>query len=99
MKNKIYRYFISEFLSIFIVIFLTLAFITWVIQAVNYLEFVTEDGHSFGVYFLYSILSLPKISARLLPFVYFVSLFTILLNFEKEISIKKIFFDLKLCEP
>ena len=84
MKNKIYSYFISEFLSIFIVILLTLAFITWVIQAVNYLEFVTEDGHSFSVYFLYSLLSLPKISAKLLPFVYFISLFTILLNFEKN---------------
>ena len=84
MKNKIYSYFLSEFLSIFIVILLTLAFIAWVVQAVNYLEFVTEDGHSFGVYFLYSLLSLPKITAKLLPFVYFVSLFTILLNFEKN---------------
>ena len=84
MKNKIYSYFLSEFLSIFIVILLTLAFIAWVVQAVNYLEFVTEDGHSFSVYFLYSLLSLPKITAKLLPFVYFVSLFTILLNFEKN---------------
>ena len=84
MKNKIYSYFLSEFLSIFIVILLTLTFIAWVVQAVNYLEFVTEDGHSFGVYFLYSLLSLPKITAKLLPFVYFVSLFTILLNFEKN---------------
>ena len=84
MKNKIYSYFVSEFLFLFILILLTLTFIAWVIQAVNYLEFVTEDGHSFNVYFLYSILSLPKISAKLLPFVYFVSLFTILLNFEKN---------------
>ena len=84
MKNKIYSYFLSEFLSIFIVILLTLTFIAWVVQAVNYLEFVTEDGHSFGVYFLYSLLSLPKITAKLLPFVYFVSLFTVLLNFEKN---------------
>ena len=84
MKNKIYSYFLSEFLSIFIVVLLTLTFIAWVVQAVNYLEFVTEDGHSFGVYFLYSLLSLPKITAKLLPFVYFVSLFTILLNFEKN---------------
>jgi len=84
MKNKIYSYFLFEFLSIFIVILLTLTFIAWVVQAVNYLEFVTEDGHSFGVYFLYSLLSLPKITAKLLPFVYFVSLFTVLLNFEKN---------------
>ena len=84
MKNKIYSYFLYEFVSIFIVILLTLTFIAWVVQAVNYLEFVTEDGHSFGVYFLYSLLSLPKITAKLLPFVYFVSLFTILLNFEKN---------------
>ena len=84
MKNKIYSYFLYEFSSIFILILLSLSFIAWVIQAVNYLEFVTEDGHSFNVYFQYSVLSLPKITAKLLPFVYFVSLFTVLINFEKN---------------
>ena len=40
---------------------ISLTLIVWVIQAVNYLDFVSEDGHSFKVYFMYSLLSLPKI--------------------------------------
>ena len=84
MKNKIYSYFLSEFLSLFIIILLTVTFITWVVQAVNYLEFVTEDGHSFNVYFFYSLLSMPKVAFKLLPFVYLITLFAILLQFEKN---------------
>ena len=33
----------------------SVALIVWVIQAVNYLGFVTEDGHGFKIYFLYTL--------------------------------------------
>ena len=36
-----------------------------------WVEFVTEDGHSFQIYFLYTIYSLPKIFSKLLPFMFF----------------------------
>ena len=58
--------------------------IVWVIQAVNYMEFVTEDGHSFKVYFLYTIYSLPKIFNKLLPFMFFFSVFFNLIKYEEQ---------------
>ena len=44
---------------------------------INFLDIVTEDGHGFRVYFLYTLLSLPKIFSKILPFIYFVSLFCV----------------------
>ena len=54
---------------------LSLGLIVWVIQAVKYLDFITEDGHSFSVYFSYTLFNFPKIIHRILPFIFFVSLF------------------------
>tara|TARA_Y100000590_G_C15618796_1_gene976778 strand:+ start:1 stop:1047 length:1047 start_codon:yes stop_codon:yes gene_type:complete len=53
-------------------------------QAVNYLDFVSEDGHGFRVYFTYTVLSLPKILSRLMMFVFFVSLFYSLYKMEEK---------------
>ena len=75
MNNKINIYFLREFLSLFVIILFSIGIIIWVVQAVNYLEFVTEDGHSFLVYIKYSLLNLPKIISRLLPFAFFTTLF------------------------
>ena len=61
----------------------SVALIVWVIQAVNYLGFVTEDGHGFKVYFLYTLLSLPKIFNEILPFM-FSSLFFTLVKYEDQ---------------
>ena len=60
---------------VFILSSCAVTIIVWVIQAVNYLEFVTEDGHSFKIYFLYTIYSLPKIFSKLLPFMFFSQFF------------------------
>ena len=84
MRNTIYKYFFKEFISFFALILLSLSIIVWVVQSVNYLDFVTEDGHSFGVYFAYSLLNIPKIISRLIPFVFLVSLFFTILQFEKN---------------
>lgn len=58
--------------------------IVWVIQAVNYFDFVSEDGHGLKVYFLYSIFNFPKILNRILPFMYFISLFYVLIKYENN---------------
>ena len=34
--------------------------IVWTIQAINYFDFVSEDGHGLKVYFLYTLLNFPK---------------------------------------
>ena len=84
MRNTIYRYFFKEFISFFTLTLISLSIIVWIVQAVNYLDFVTEDGHSFGVYFAYSILNMPKVISRLVPFVFLISLLTTILQFEKN---------------
>ena len=84
MRNTIYRYFFKEFISLFTLILLSIGIIVWIIQAVNYLDFVTEDGHAFGVYFTYSILNIPKVMGRLIPFVFLISLLVTILQFEKN---------------
>ena len=66
----------------------SIAFIVWVIQAVNNLEFVSEDGHSFLVYFYYTILIFPKIIGKILPTIFFVTLFYTLIRYENNNELK-----------
>ena len=75
MKKLLFSHFLKDTLKFFILMCLSISLIVWVIQAVNYLDFVTEDGHSLYVYFLYTIYNFPKIIHRVLPFVFFISLF------------------------
>jgi len=84
MKKKIFRKIIFDINNFFLIILFSLGTIVWVIQAVNYLDFVSEDGHSLYIYFYYTILSFPKIISAVLPFVFFVSLFYILAKYEKS---------------
>ena len=84
MKKLIFKNFIKSTASSFLLILLSLSVIVWVMQAVNYLDFVSEDGHGFKVYFTYTILSLPKILSRLMMFVFFVSLFYSLYKMEEK---------------
>ena len=84
MKKIIFKNFLRETTEFFILSSCAVTIIVWVIQAVNYLEFVTEDGHSFKIYFLYTIYSLPKIFSKLLPFMFFFSIFWTLIKYEEQ---------------
>ncbi len=84
MKKIIFNTLLKEILFFFLISSFALTLIIWVIQAVNYLDIVTEDGHSFKVYFLFTILSLPKIFSQSLPFVFFLSVFYIISDFEDK---------------
>ena len=84
MKKIIFKNFLRETTEFFILSSCAVTIIVWVIQAVNYLEFVTEDGHSFKIYFLYTIYSLPKIFSKLLPFMFFFSIFCTLIKYEEQ---------------
>ena len=75
MKKLLFVHFLKDTLIFFLLISFSLGLIIWVIQAVNYLDFMTEDGHGFYVYFSYTIYNFPKIIHRILPFVFFISLF------------------------
>ncbi len=75
MKKLLFRKFAKDTFIFFTVICISIGLIVWVIQAVGYLDIVTEDGHGIYVYFSYSILNFPKIISRIFSFVFFVSLF------------------------
>ena len=62
----------------------TIGLIVWIIQAVNYLDFVIDDGHNFKIYFFYNLHNFPKIIHRILPFVFAISIFFELIKYEKN---------------
>ena len=84
MKKIIYRKLALECTKFFLLILFTISIIIWVLQAVNYLDFVTEDGHGFLVYFNYTLLSFPKIFSRIFPFAIFLSFIYIILKYENK---------------
>jgi len=84
MKKLIfYKLYIKISLFFFTSLIIT-GLIVWTIQAVNFFDYVTEDGHGLKVYFYYSILNFPKIIQRIFPFVFFISVFFIIINYEQK---------------
>ena len=84
MKKLIFSKFFLDNLNFFLIISITTSLIVWIIQAVNFLDFVTEDGHNFKIYMYYTLLNFPKIFSRVLPFVFFISLFYTLTKYENK---------------
>ena len=84
MKNTIYRYFFHEFIRYFTIVIFALTAVIWTIQAVNFLDLVTDDGHAFIVYFFYSLLTLSKIITKLFPFSFLIASILTILKFEKD---------------
>ena len=84
MKKIIYRKLAKDCTIFFFLTIFTISIIIWVLQAVNYLDFVIEDGHGFFVYFNYTLFSFPKIFSRIYPFAIFLAFSYILLKYEEK---------------
>ena len=84
MEKLIFRKFAKDVFLFFLLVSISISLIVWVIQAVNFLDIVTEDGHGIKVYFLYTLLNIPKILSRILPFVFFLSIFYIINKYENN---------------
>ena len=84
MKKTIFKNLFIDVTVFFILCSSTLTLITWILQAVNFLDIVSEDGHSLGVYFTYSSLNIPKIFSKLYLLSFFISLFYILTVYEDK---------------
>ena len=84
MEKIIFRKFLYDLLTFFIIVSLSLSLITWIIQSVNYLDFISKDGHGFNVYFSFISLNFPKIFAKLISFSFFVSLFFIIKKYQSN---------------
>ena len=87
-KKLIFKKFFTDNTYFFLSAIITLSLIVWVIQAVNFLDFVTEDGHGLGVYFKYSLLNFPKILSRLFLLIFFISIFYTINKFEQNNELK-----------
>tara|TARA_B110000879_G_scaffold18743_1_gene22718 strand:+ start:581 stop:1717 length:1137 start_codon:yes stop_codon:yes gene_type:complete len=84
MKKIVYKKLSKDCVNFFVLVMFTISIIIWVLQAVNYLDFVIEDGHGFLVYFKYTLLSFPKIISRIFPFAVFLAFSYILLKYENK---------------
>tara|TARA_B100001175_G_scaffold316295_1_gene329853 strand:- start:1227 stop:2357 length:1131 start_codon:yes stop_codon:yes gene_type:complete len=75
MNKLIFRKLFYDILSFFLISSICITVIIWVVQAVNYLDIVSEDGYGLKTYFAFTFLSLPKIFSRTIIFVFFISIF------------------------
>tara|TARA_B110000027_G_C16110071_1_gene297292 strand:- start:1380 stop:2513 length:1134 start_codon:yes stop_codon:yes gene_type:complete len=82
MNKMIFKKILFDCFKFFSLSILSIATIIWVLQAVNFLDFVVEDGHGFLVYLNYTLLSFPKTLSRIFPFAVFFSFSYILLKYE-----------------
>ncbi|MDA7713889.1 LptF/LptG family permease [Candidatus Pelagibacter sp.] len=87
-EKTIFRKFLAENTFFFLLTSLCVSFIIMVIQAVNNLDFVLEDGHSFLIYFYYTFLLYPKIIGKIMPLIFFTSLFYTLNKYENANELK-----------
>ena len=82
MKKLIFRNFAKDTLNFFLIMCLIIGIIVWTLQAVNYFDFVSQDGHGLSTYFSYILFNFPKIIHRIIPFIFFISLFYMLIDYE-----------------
>ncbi len=84
MEKIIFRKFFYDIISFFLIVSFSLSLIAWIIQSVNYLDFISKDGHGFQVYFSFIFLNFPKIFSKIIIFSYFISLFYIIIKYQSN---------------
>ena len=84
MKKKIFKKLYAEIFVFFLLTLFTLSAIIWILQAVNFLDIVSEDGHSIATYFKFSSLSVAKIINETFLLSFFLALFYILVLYEEN---------------
>ena len=84
MKKIIFDKLFTDIIIFFLICSITLTSIVWVLQAVNFLDIVSEDGHGLLTYFSYTSLNFPKIFNRLTLLTIFLSIFYIFSNYEDK---------------
>ena len=83
MEKLIFKKLYVEIFKSFLIILFTLSTLIWLLQAVNYLDIVSEDGHGLSIYFQYTSLNLPKIISKTYLLSYFLALCYVLSKYEE----------------
>ncbi len=84
MNKLIFRKLSYDILVFFLLSSTAITLIIWVIQAVNLLDIISEQGHGIKVYILFSILNIPKIFSKLILFTFFLTLFVVLSRYQEN---------------
>ena len=87
-EKIVFKKFLSDNTYFFLLSATSLSLIVWIIQAVNFLDFISEDGHSFDIYFYFTVLNFPKIFKNVLPIIFFISLFYTISKYEENNELK-----------
>jgi len=84
LKNKIYKYLVSEIFKNFITILLTFTAIAWAVRAVNFLDLIVDDGYNSSIYFQYSLLNISTLITRFIPLAFLLALCISVVKFERQ---------------
>ena len=84
MNKLVFKKILYDYLIFFSITIVCSSIIVWVFQAVNYLDIMIDDGKGYLTYINYSLLNLPKIFSKLVPFVLFFSFFYVLIKYENN---------------
>ncbi len=87
-EKIVFKKFLTQNTYFFLLTSLSITFIVWAIRAVNNLDIVSEDGHSFFIYVNYTLLVFPKIFGQVLPIIFFTSLFYNIIKYENNNELK-----------
>tara|TARA_B100000965_G_scaffold236793_1_gene198394 strand:+ start:604 stop:1746 length:1143 start_codon:yes stop_codon:yes gene_type:complete len=87
-EKIVFKKFLTQNTYFFLLTSLSITFIVWAIRAVNNLDIVSEDGHSFFIYVNYTLLVFPKIFGQVLPIIFFTSLFYSIIKYENNNELK-----------
>ena len=82
MKKILYRKFLFDCLTFFLIALISTSVIIWVFQAVNYLDLIIDDGRDYYVYLKYTLFNFPKILSKILPFAFFFSFSYVIAKYE-----------------
>ena len=84
MKKVIFDKLFTDIIVFFLICSVTLTSIVWILQAVNFLDIVSEDGHGLLTYFSYTTLNIPKIFNKLMLLSVFLSIYYIFSKYEDK---------------
>ncbi len=84
MNKLIFRKFSIDIINFFLIASFSITLIVWIIQAVNFLDLISDDGHSLEVYFYFVSLNLPKIFSKTIIFVFFISIFYVINKYKNS---------------
>jgi len=87
-EKIVFKKFLSDNTYFFLLCAMSLSLIVWIVQAVNFLSFISEDGHSFDIYFYFTILNFPKIFKNILPIIFFISIIYTISKYEENNELK-----------